>query len=247
MMIEDGRTEDGSDGGYHDMHLGPNTDLEETFGGFSEGEEITVSKATTVRENPYAPPVATLTNDSGAKYIPPSRRVQDLSDQGLLHQLRRRAQGLVNRLSETNMISILAGIQDLYRDNPRQHTSTILQDILMDLLCDPTVLSDTFIVLHAGFIAALYKIVGVEFGAQIVQKVVEHFDRISSKQSFGDNNGKELSNLILVLSELYNFRIIGSNLIYDFARQCIANISEENTELLLRIARSTWDLQEDMD
>lgn len=231
---------------YQATRPGSDTDLDKTFEGFSEGEEIADPGATKVRENPYVPPVDTTKGGIGAKYVPPSRRLQDSSDQGHSYQLRRRIQGLVNRLSEANMISVLGDIEDLYRDNPRQHISTILLQLLMGLLCDSAVLSETFIVLHACFIAALYRIVGVEFGAQIVQKIVEHFDRISSKHSGGGQIGKELLNLILLLSELYNFRVIGSNLVYDFARQCIATISEENTELLLRIVRSMSNPRERM-
>lgn len=55
-----------------------------------------------------------------------------------------------------------------------------------------------------------------------------------------DVKGKETSNLIVLLSELYNFQVISSLLIFDVIRRLLeGDITEFKVELLLKITRST--------
>lgn len=191
-----------------------------------------------IRENPYVAPSVPSTIALSGRYIPPSLRESSASETQEFPRLRRQLQGLLNRLSEANLIAILGDTEKLYRDHPRQHLSSTLIGLLLSLLSDPTSLQDTFIILHAGFIAALYKVIGTDFGAQVVQKIVEEFDRVYALQTDGEASKKELTNLISLLAELYNFQVIGSSLIYDFIRIFLEGISENNTELLLKTIRS---------
>ena len=191
------------------------------------------------RENPYVAPIARISASNEEKYIPPSLRHKGLGGSGSedLSQLRRQIQGLLNRLSEANLTSILNEVEKLYRGHPRQHVSMVLLDLLLGLLSDPTSLQDTFIILHAGFIAAVFKAIGPDFGAQAIQRITEEFfANFDSKADF-DSTGKKCTNLTSLLAELYNFQVISSNLIYDFARLFLNNLSEINTELLLRVVR----------
>ncbi len=192
------------------------------------------------RENPYIAPTAGPGASNEGKYVPPSLRPKGLKGSGSedLSQLRRQIQGLLNRLSEANLTSILSEVEKLYRDHPRQHVSTILLDFLLGLLSDPTSLQDTFIILHAGFIAAVFKVSGSDFGAQAVQRINEEFFADFDSKADSDSTGKKWTNLISLLAELYNFQVISSNLIYDFVRLFLNNLSEINTELLLKIVRT---------
>lgn len=191
-----------------------------------------------VRENPYIAPAAGPDMKDPSKYVPPSKRslgkgaVEDLS------RLRRQVQGLLNRLSEANLLSILKDIEGLYRKNPRQDVNTTLIDLLMGLLCDPTILQDTFVILHAGFIAALFKVVGPEFGAQVISRIHDDFTDADLPNVQEEATGKKMSNLASLLAHLYNFKVVGSGMIYDLIRLLIEELSEKNTELLLRIVRS---------
>jgi nucleolar MIF4G domain-containing protein 1 len=106
----------------------------------------------------------------------------------------------------------------------------------MGLIGERSVLNDTFIVLHAGFIAAVYKIMGMDFGAEIVQKVVETMDAGGDER--GKFEGKEYINLVSLLCQLYNFHVIGHPLMFDYIRLFLQEITETNTELLLKIIRS---------
>ena len=186
------------------------------------------------RENPYIAPITS----EPVKYIPPSLRNREGTDPTDLSQLQRQLQGLLNRLSEDNILSILRDVEYIYLHNPRQHVSSTLLDLLMGLLADRTVLSDTFIILYAGFIAALYKTIGSDFGAQAVQRIDEEFKQSRSAMSGEDVVGKKMTNLVSLLAYLYVFQVIGSKLIYDLIRLCLEDLSEINAELLLKIIRN---------
>ena len=217
---------------------GDGEDDNEDFGGFDsdeeEEEEEEEAASVRVRENPY---VAPTTGDQvpAAKYVPPSLRGASTSDAESMQRLRRQVQGLLNRLSEANLLSILQSVEQLYQNNARQHVTTIIIDLLVGMLCDKSSLMDTFLILHAGFIAAIYKVIGTDFGAQVVERIVADFDTFSGQETAG----KQTSNLISLLAELYNFQVFGAAIVFDYIRLFIQDLSEDSTELLLRIIRNS--------
>ena len=196
------------------------------------------SQARRSRENPYIAPILPSENDRPQKYCPPSLRSQDASAMEDLSRLRRQLQGLLNRLSEANLTSILEEIEKLYRNSPRQTVTTLLLDLLMSLLCDPAALQDTFIILHAGFLAAAHKVIGMDFGAQAIQRIFGEFFRCYEASASRESAGKKLTNLISLLANLYNFQVLSNHLIYDFIRLFLENLSELTTELILKVLRS---------
>ena len=215
------------------------------FNGLNSIPTAPTTSTIRVRENPYVAPVLLTDSMPTTKYRPPSLRASNPSDQEGLRQLRRQIQGLLNRLSEANILGVLSDVEKIYQDKPRHDVSSTLIELLITLLSDPTVLQDTFIILHAGFMAGVYKIIGTDFGAQVVQRIVEEFDGIFVTRTDGDMNGKKLTNLISLLSELYNFQVIGSGLIYDYIRIFLENLSELNVELLLKVIRSKFFQRDD--
>lgn len=208
-------------------------DVESDFEG-PESDGSTEAEAPRPRENPYIAPVAPGTVSAG-KYIPPALRAPPSSDTEALARLRRQIQGLLNRLSDANMMSILKDIEHVYQTNPRGYVTTTLVDLFIVLLADETTLPDTFLILHAGFIGAVYKVVGPDFGAQMIERIVSEFDR--NYESNKQGSGKQTTNLMSVIAELYCFHVIGSNLVFDYIKMFLHELSEINTELLLRIVR----------
>jgi nucleolar MIF4G domain-containing protein 1 len=188
-----------------------------------------------IRENPYVAPVAPNAAQP-TKYIPPALRGPPSSDAEAIARLKRQIQGLINRLSEANILTILKDIEKIYANNPRGYVNTTLIDLLINMLSDPSALLESFIILHAGFIAAVYKVIGPDFGAQIVERIVSEFDQ--HYQPNKDGAGKHTTNLMSVVSELYTFQVIGSNIVFDYIRFFLNELSEINTELLLRIVRA---------
>ncbi|KAK1503407.1 MIF4G domain-containing protein [Colletotrichum tamarilloi] len=215
------------------------SDDQGSLGDFDSEDEEPVQESKPIRENPYLPPVSAGTQLP--KYIPPSLRARSGGDADLEAQIRRKLQGPVNRVTEANLVSIVGEIDRIYQDNPRGHTNNILTGLLMAQICDPTSKPDTLLVLSAGFVAALYKVIGIDFAAHFLTTAVERFQAERDKAIVAVNEDriptKETSNLLTVLAEMYMFRVVGSNLIFDFVRLLLEDLSELNAELLLRIVR----------
>lgn len=114
--------------------------------------------------------------------------------------------------------------------------------------------------LYAAFVAGLYRMIGIEFGefpvnrsveairvhaepsaAYFVQSTVSAYEKHMEPDSRDQEEpGKEASNLIVLVSELYNFQVISCILIYDLVRDLLnqPQLSECNVELLLKIVKS---------
>ncbi|SPO01321.1 related to LPD1 - dihydrolipoamide dehydrogenase precursor [Cephalotrichum gorgonifer] len=253
----DSSDEDGESFGEFDLESGASMDEDEdnsdeedgdsegSFDGFDDdadsdsGDADSPAPEKRVRENPYLP--GTTGEPTAAKYIPPSLRKQSASEDNA--GLRRQLQGLLNRLTESNIQGILKDIEKVYAANPRGQVTSVVVDAIMAQVASQATLSDTFFTLYGGFVAALYKIIGESFGSHIVTRIVEEFrqEYSNARESLagGENRAipKATSNLLTFLSELYVFQVIGSNLIFDFMRPLLDEVSELNTELLLRIVR----------
>jgi nucleolar MIF4G domain-containing protein 1 len=201
----------------------------------SDAEEV-VESSTKKRENPYVAPAAGI--GAGGKYIPPSLRAKAADGDQDLKMLRRQLQGLLNRLSAANVLSIVRDFEKAYASNARQHVTSVLIDLLMGLLCDRSALMDTFIILHAAFAAAIYKVIGSQFGAQLLERIVTDFDRLYGTEKVATSGSKETTNLIALLAELYTFQVVGSNVVFDYIRLFLADLSEINTELLLKVIKN---------
>ena len=219
---------------------------EGSFAGFDDDEDEDATSPPPKkkpRENPYVAPIAATSTATAGKYVPPSLRAASPSESESFARLRRQTQGQLNKLSEANMISILSEIEKIYQSYPRQNVTTTLIDLLLALVYDRSSLNDTFINLHAGFIAAVYKVMGMDFGAQLVQRVVEQFDaEYERKRNSGEEESskanKEMSNLVALLSHMYNLHVIGCGLVFDYIRLFLKEINELNTELLLKVIKS---------
>jgi nucleolar MIF4G domain-containing protein 1 len=133
------------------------------------------------------------------------------------------------------MVSILQSLEELYSKNARQHITSTVVDLLVGLVADPSILNDSFLILHAGFTAAVYKVVGTDFGAQVLEQLVEKFDAFRSSSAQED---KQALNVIAFLCNLYTFQVVGSAIIFDYIRLLLDELSETNTELLLRVIRT---------
>ncbi|KAI1190420.1 hypothetical protein F5B17DRAFT_387417 [Nemania serpens] len=207
------------------------SDDNDGFEGFSEVDEDAREEepARPQRENPYVAPSTNV-----AKYVPPSLRKKSGSNDQVEAQLRRRIQGLINRLTNDNMTGILKDVTDLYQTNPRQLVTSTLVDLIMALVCSPEKRPDSFFTMIAGFIAAVHKTMGVAVSAQFLQRLVETLEERTAAAS-GDQSDAGSKHLISLLAELYNMQVIGCNLIFDYVRLFLKTLSELNTELLLRL------------
>ncbi|KAJ1035643.1 hypothetical protein NDA18_000420 [Ustilago nuda] len=211
---------------------------------------------------PAAPATAT-------KYMPPALRakmpastttaatfgagVTDSEMDPLTAQkLRRQVQGLLNRLGDANIDTILAEYESLYRTHPRAHVTSTIAQLILDTITSRSNLIDTFVILHATLVAALHKVVGVELAAYFITRLVEdltrHYEELKkdSNKAEGEQEearGKECMNLTVLLCELYNLHVVACPLIYDLIRMFLGTseerkVGEVDIELLLKTIHS---------
>lgn len=105
---------------------------------------------------------------------------------------------------------------------------------------------------------------GIDFAAHFVRSAVASYERyynamqksslltqtthsvppsaptaLPPAQNEQQNDGKECSNLLVLISELYNFQVISSVLVFDVIRALLeGDLTEFKVELLLKLLRS---------
>ncbi|KAG2017925.1 MIF4G/MA4 domain-containing protein [Coprinopsis cinerea AmutBmut pab1-1] len=246
MDAEEGGSEDSEDDGLEDE------EEEEEWGGIESDSGSTESEAEESSEAGKAGKAAETTTKpaAGSVYVPPHLRKAPATQSEALLKLTRQLKGLLNRMSEQNIGSIVGSIEDIYRDNSRNDVTSTLTNLVIEGVASHSVLLDSYVVLHAAFVSSLHKLVGIEFAAHFVQQVVSNYEKYyealstpsssDAPQQEDDDKGKECSNLIVLLSELYNFQVISSILMFDIIRALLKDeISEFNVELLLKILRNS--------
>ncbi|CDZ96845.1 Protein involved in high osmolarity signaling pathway [Phaffia rhodozyma] len=212
---------------------------------------------------PPAPDTAAVSTIAapGGKYIPPALRARMLAESAAQGDSEENAQrredklkltkagkGLLNRLGENNIEGILGEIEGLYRKHPRNDVTSTLTTLILETISSHANLLGSFVVLYAALVAGLYKIMGVDFGANLVQtlviQLINHLSNSistpSAENDDGSPAGKEGLNLITLLAELYNFQVVSSVLMYDLVRRFLDSglDREQGVEGLLKIVRN---------
>ncbi|KAF7316744.1 MIF4G/MA4-domain-containing protein [Mycena chlorophos] len=213
-------------------------DEEDEWGGVGSGAD----EESASEENEPQPKPST-----GTAYVPPHlRKTQNEPDSELQLKLTRQLKGQLNRMTEQNIASILDSIEEIYRKNRRNDVTTTLTTLIIDGIASHSSLLDSFVVLYAAFVSSLHKIIGIEFAAHFVQSVVsayeQHYENLGTPDPTVPDapTPKECSNLIVLVSELYNFQVISCVLVYDIIRGLLeTELTEYNVDLLLKIVRNS--------
>lgn len=229
----------GDDNGESDDEFDKlDSDNDDEFGGFDEDDEDGEPAAPKKRENPYEAPKE---NRVVAKYVPPSLRNKANGVSEERQRLQRNIQGLINRLTETNILSIVQSMEDLYQKNARGDVTEIITDVLMAQICKGEILPDQFFVLNGGFTAAIYKIIGASFGSHVLHRLESEISRLCKDAEQAPDEAfhtrKEVSNLVSFLTQLYVFEALNCKLIFDYMEFFLSDLTELNVEMLLKICR----------
>ncbi|KAJ1826563.1 suppressor of glycerol defect, partial [Coemansia sp. RSA 2599] len=195
-----------------------------------------------------------------SKYIPPSlRRKQAEAEDERLGAIRKALQGQLNRLSESNIEGIILQIEAQYQKYPRHDVTEVLGGLILQAIQSRIHMLDTFLYVNAALVGAVYRAIGLEPVASIVQRLMEQFERsfeqgkadfesAKSRDALGEGQdgeegagelalGKECQNLCAFIAELYNFQVISCQLVYDMIRMCVSDINEFTAEVLLKLIR----------
>ncbi|XP_067011614.2 nucleolar MIF4G domain-containing protein 1 [Anabrus simplex] len=177
---------------------------------------------------------------SAGKYIPPQLRAQaasaDAKKKEQLQRLRKQMKGLLNRLAENNMNSIAMQLDELYMTNSRNDMNDTLTVLMCESLIAPVLTPERLIMEHCMLIAILHANVGTEVGAHFLQAIVKRFDELHSEECEVEN--KQLDNVILVISHLYNFKVFNSLLMYNILDKLAEAFGPKEVELILLVLRS---------
>ncbi|KPM40164.1 hypothetical protein AK830_g6387 [Neonectria ditissima] len=210
---------------------------EESFEGFDSDTSTKAPAQSRQRENPYVAPTTGVTI---MKYVPPSLRKAIGSEEEHKSRLRKQVQGLINRLTDGNILSIVQSVEELYQTNARGDVTDIITDSIMAQICKPESLPDQFFVLTGGFAAAIYRVIGSSFGSHLLRRVVTDFgEQYEQAKDIGDHSAiqKEASNLLTFISQLYVFEVATCRIVFDYMERLLIDLTEINVELLLRICR----------
>ncbi|KAL1703573.1 armadillo-type protein [Schizophyllum commune] len=228
-------------------------DEDETFDDEEEWQGISTSDAppSAPADTPASVPEPSA---PATRYVPPHLRNKVASGDGqdaeVIAKLTKKLKGLLNRMTEQNIGSIIEGVEETYRQNRRHDVTSTLTKLIIEGTSSHALLLDSYVVLHAAFVAALHKIVGVEFAAYFLQTLVAEYERHRAEDSntdiTRDGAGKECSNLIVLISELYNFQVVSCVLVYDIIRSLLGDgngkdsgMDELDVELLLKVVRNS--------
>lgn len=97
-------------------------------------------------------------------------------------------------------------IEELYMTNSRNNMNYMLSSLIFEALISRALTPDRLVSEHMMLIAALHANVGIEVGADFLEKLVKKFAEMIEEEP-QDVENKQLDNAILMLSHLYNFKV----------------------------------------
>lgn len=93
-------------------------------------------------------------------------------------------------------------------------------------------------------VTALYRIIGIEFGALFLQTLVHRLDATlvqGKRDDDDDDEGKEAFNLCQLLCESYHFQLVGPTLLLDYSLSFVECMDQQlPLDLLSRVVKSRW-------
>ncbi|KAL3273446.1 hypothetical protein HHI36_014890 [Cryptolaemus montrouzieri] len=184
-----------------------------------------------------------LITSNTQKYIPPAVR-ESMEQQNLrnntlserLNRLRKQVKGLINRLTESNMHSIATQLEGLYMNNSRNDMNDSVTKLILESVVTNIITPERLLMEHVLLIAILHANIGTEVGAHFLQTIISKFDESNHAKLPVDD--KTLDNIVIVLAQLYNFKLFDSKLIYEILNKLAENFIEKNIDCILHILRN---------
>ncbi|XP_018378058.1 PREDICTED: nucleolar MIF4G domain-containing protein 1 homolog isoform X2 [Trachymyrmex cornetzi] len=172
------------------------------------------------------------------KYVPPDVRIASniFSDSEKISKLKKQMKGILNRLAEQNMHTIANQVEEMYMSNSRNCMNIMLSTLMIESIVAPILTPDRLICEHMMLITILHANVGTEVGAHFLLTIVEKLHHMLEESHCVEN--KELDNIILIISHLYNFKVYGHHLLYQILEKLAAKFTEKEIELILLILRT---------
>ncbi|EQC33622.1 hypothetical protein SDRG_08727 [Saprolegnia diclina VS20] len=204
-----------------------------------EAEDEAEKTPVVVEEDIYGRPKVAATAISATRYVPPHLRRAATTDEQQLREVRRRINGQLNRLSESNMEPICMEFESIYRSFVRADVNAILLEALVALCCHETQVMTQLINISGALLGALFHSVGTEIVGFFIEHFVQKFETAvvtlrasSSDDEDGETRSKEATNLLLMITTLYMFDTVHCGMIYDIFRFLVDSFTGVDIELI---------------
>ncbi|KAH9503295.1 Nucleolar MIF4G domain-containing protein 1 [Bulinus truncatus] len=171
--------------------------------------------------------------DTGT-YIPPAKRI--LYSAGQNEVLRKKLNGLINKVNEGSMKAVSSQIEALYLDNSRADVNETMFNIITESVVTPVAYPERLTTELAMLIAILNSNVGSEVGAFFIQKLAKKFDDLLHEPDYG--RGKIMENVLLLMANLFNFKLFHCKLIFDIMDKFVSTFGARDIEVLLLLLKS---------
>ncbi|XP_022149359.1 nucleolar MIF4G domain-containing protein 1-like [Momordica charantia] len=168
--------------------------------------------------------------EGNQKYVAPYLRLQKGNESEDQTQLRRRVRGLLNRLSESNVESIIAEMSTIFRSISRSIASQVISEEVLASCSRGPRGNEQYAAVFASFVAGMGCLVGTDFSARLMASLAKTFEDEHLKE---DN--LSLRNLTLLLSYLCIFGVCASDLIYDFLNILSKRLTEIDVSTILTV------------
>ncbi|KNE55582.1 hypothetical protein AMAG_01473 [Allomyces macrogynus ATCC 38327] len=142
---------------------------------------------------------------------------------------------LANKLTGSNLETMVTEIEHLYRDFPRADVTAALIHRLVASISEKTDLQHTFVIPYAALLSCIGTVMGSDVCAQVVHVAVLQWLRL--KDSNDEEHHRACRNMLTLLGFLYNFHIVSCAIIYDLLRALSEGMSEEQLTMILRLIK----------
>ncbi|KMZ76084.1 hypothetical protein ZOSMA_107G00820 [Zostera marina] len=206
------------------IDTGEKKDEEVVAGGSDEEKKVgpTGEAVITVEKKP---------EEAVKAYVAPHLRDcgQNNDSEDLSH-VRRRVRGLLNRLSESNLESIVQEIASLLRSVSRGDGCQIIQHEVLSSVSNGPRGNEQYAAVFAAFVAGMACSIGIDFSAKLIASLAALFEDEYTKE---DN--LSLRNITLLLCYLCIFGVCSSDLIYDFLSVLSKRLTELDVSTILSV------------
>jgi len=113
---------------------------------------------------------------------------------------------MLHRLSEGNLPSIAKTIESLYGVNARAELSAALTRVILDVTLMTTHAPSRVVTDIAMLLAVLHSRIGCEVTAAFLHELISQYQQLFDDAPVAEA-GKQLDNALLLLSQLYNFKV----------------------------------------
>ncbi|KAJ7537538.1 hypothetical protein O6H91_11G010400 [Diphasiastrum complanatum] len=165
------------------------------------------------------------------KYVPPHLRGGSGSAEHI--RVQRQIRGLLNRLSEVNVESITSDVSDAIQAHGRRLVGQIVTTEIMGACCRGPRGNEQYAAVFAAFVAGITSLVGMDFGANFVAALAS-----SLEEEYGKKDGLAVRNLTLLISFLYTFSLLASDMIFDLLGQLSRRFEELDVATILQLLQT---------